>query len=63
MALREKAYGPRKAVLAKDLEVAIALLEKDFSYFSRATSKRISDANLRLMLVNICPERSRYVTT
>ena len=60
MALREKAYGPRKAVPAKDLEVAIALSEEDVSYFSRATSERILDANLRLMLVNMCPERLRY---
>ena len=60
MTLREKAYNPRKNVQLKDLEIAIALWEKDVAYFSRATGERISEANLRLMLTNMCPERLRY---
>lgn len=59
MALRKKAYSPRKAVQSKDLEVAIAHWEKDVSHFACATSDRISDANLRVMLINTCPERLR----
>ena len=60
MALREKAYRPRKAVQPKDLEFAIAHWEKDVSYFTRATSERISDSNRRLMLINMCLERVLY---
>ena len=60
MTLREKAYNPRKAVQPKDLEIAIALWEKDVAYFSRATGERISEPNIRMMLTNMCPERLRY---
>ena len=60
MTLREKAYNPRKAVQPKDLEIAIALWEKDVAYFSRATGERISEPNVKLMLINMCPERLRY---
>ena len=38
----------------------MVLWEKDVVYFSRATGERISEANLRLMLNNMCPERLRY---
>ena len=60
MTLREKAYTPRKGVPPKDLENAIANWEKDVAYFSRATGERVSEPNLRLMLINMCSERLRY---
>ena len=57
--MRLRAYGPRVAAPAKDLEKAIAAWETDLRHFIDATGESFPEANRRLGLINMCPDRLR----
>ena len=59
MDLRRKASMPRTNVLAKDLEVAIALLEKDVSLYQDASGKVFPVESKKMSVTDMCPPAVR----
>ena len=58
-ALRTKAFGPLKAVAAKDFEAAIAQWEAVIERYERTTGEKLPPAHFRMSLEDMCPERLR----
>ena len=58
-ALRTKAFGPPKAVPAKELEATIALWDADVARYERATGEVLPPVHYRMGLEDVCPERLR----
>ena len=54
-----KAYNPKTSVAAKNLETAIAAWEEDVRSFQDATGEKFPEANRKLLLTNMCPEKLR----
>ena len=54
-----KAYNPKTAVAAKNLETTIAAWEADVRSYQSATGEKFPEANRKILLVNMCPEKLR----
>ena len=57
--IRLRAYGHPVAAPAKDFEKVIAASETDLRNFIDATCESFPEANRRLGLINMCPDRFR----
>ena len=57
--LRRKAFFPRAGVAAKDLEPAIAAWEADIDRYQGATGEAFPEANRRMSMEDMCPEKLR----
>ena len=52
-----KAYTPKTAVPAQSLETAIASWETDIRSFQDATGDKFPEANRKMGLINMCPDK------
>ena len=57
--LRRKAFAPRTSVPAKDMEIAVALKEKDVSLYEDASGELFLVENLKMGLTDMCPPALR----
>ena len=55
--MRLKAYTLKIAVPARGLETAVCAWENDIRFFVRATGESFPEANRRMGLINMCPEK------
>ncbi len=60
-ALRRKAYFPKAASQLKDLEAHISMWETDIELFIAATKESFPEPNMKMNLIDMCPEKLRAV--